>query len=117
MLAGYLSKLPIPPAWGLRVLNIHPSLLPAFGGPGMYGDRVHAAALARGVTVSGCTVHFVTEKYDEGPILLQRTVPGGARRRRGRPRRPGVRRGMRRATCRAAVGGRGNRVRVRLRAT
>lgn len=75
VLAGYLSRLPIPPAWDLRVLNIHPSLLPAFGGVGMYGDRVHAAALARGVTVSGCTVHFVTEEYDAGPILSQTVVP------------------------------------------
>jgi phosphoribosylglycinamide formyltransferase-1 len=75
LLAGYLTKLPVPPAWDLRVLNIHPSLLPAFGGPGMYGERVHRAAVARGVTVSGCTVHFVTEEYDAGPILSQTVVP------------------------------------------
>ncbi|MFH5804770.1 phosphoribosylglycinamide formyltransferase [Alienimonas sp. DA493] len=75
VLAGFLSRLPIPERWDLRVLNIHPSLLPAFGGAGMYGDRVHRAALARGVTVSGCTVHLVTEEYDAGPIVLQSVVP------------------------------------------
>lgn len=75
VLAGFLSRLPIPKRWDLRVLNIHPSLLPAFGGAGMYGDRVHRAALARGVTVSGCTVHLVTEEYDAGPIVLQAVVP------------------------------------------
>ena len=75
VLAGFLSRLPIPPAWALRVLNVHPSLLPAFGGRGMYGDRVHRAALDRGVTVSGCTVHFVTDEYDAGPILSQTVVP------------------------------------------
>ncbi|NNJ27603.1 Phosphoribosylglycinamide formyltransferase [Planctomycetes bacterium LzC2] len=75
VLAGFLSRLPIPERWELRVMNIHPSLLPAFGGAGMYGDRVHRAALARGVTVSGCTVHFVTEEYDAGPIVSQSIVP------------------------------------------
>ena len=75
VLAGFLSKLPIPDRHAGRVLNMHPSLLPAFGGPGMYGDRVHAAAIARGVTVSGCTVHLVTDDYDAGPIVLQRVVP------------------------------------------
>ena len=75
LLTGYLSRLPIPQRWDLRVMNIHPSLLPAFGGAGMYGDRVHRAALARGVTVSGCTVHLVTEEYDAGPIVLQSVVP------------------------------------------
>ena len=75
VLAGFLSKLPIPDRHAGRVMNIHPSLLPAFGGPSMYGDRVHAAALARGVTVSGCTVHLVTDDYDAGPIVLQRVVP------------------------------------------
>ena len=75
VLAGFLSKLPVPDRHAGRVLNVHPSLLPAFGGPGMYGDRVHRAAVARGVTVSGCTVHFVTDDYDAGPIVLQRVVP------------------------------------------
>lgn len=58
-----------------RILNVHPGLLPAFGGQGMYGRNVHAAALAYGAKVSGCTVHFVDEQYDHGPIILQRTVP------------------------------------------
>jgi phosphoribosylglycinamide formyltransferase-1 len=75
VLAGFLRLLPIPVAWEGRVLNIHPSLLPAFGGKGCYGDRVHAAALARGVQFSGCTVHYVTNEYDAGPILLQKVVP------------------------------------------
>lgn len=57
------------------VLNIHPSLLPAFGGQGMYGRRVHEAVLASGVRVTGVTVHFVDAEYDHGPIIMQRTVP------------------------------------------
>jgi formyltetrahydrofolate-dependent phosphoribosylglycinamide formyltransferase len=74
VLAGFLSLLPIPAAWKGRVLNIHPALLPAFGGKGFYGDRVHAAVLAAGVPVTGCTVHYVDDQYDHGPILLQRSV-------------------------------------------
>ena len=74
-LAGFLALLAIPAWWRLRVLNIHPSLIPAFCGKGMHGRRVHAAALGRGVTVSGCTVHFADDDFDHGPILLQRTVP------------------------------------------
>lgn len=61
--------------WSGRVMNIHPALLPAFGGKGMYGDRVHAAVLASGARESGCTVHFVDEHYDQGPIILQRRCP------------------------------------------
>ncbi|MBL8862595.1 MAG: phosphoribosylglycinamide formyltransferase [Planctomycetes bacterium] len=72
VLAGFLRLLVIPEAWLGRVLNIHPSLLPAFGGKGCYGHKVHEAVLARGCTVSGCTVHYVTNEYDAGPILLQR---------------------------------------------
>jgi folate-dependent phosphoribosylglycinamide formyltransferase PurN len=56
-------------------MNIHPALLPSFGGKGMYGHHVHEAVLARGCKVSGCTVHFVNNEYDEGPIILQRAVP------------------------------------------
>lgn len=56
-------------------MNIHPALLPAFGGKGMYGDRVHRAVLASGARLSGCTVHFVTEVPDAGPIILQAAVP------------------------------------------
>ena len=72
-LAGWLCMLNIPPRYENRVMNIHPALLPAFGGPGMYGRRVHEAVLAHGCKVSGCTVHFVDENYDNGPIILQRT--------------------------------------------
>ena len=61
--------------WPDRLLNIHPSLLPAFGGKGFYGHRVHSAVLARGCQVSGCTVHLVDEVYDNGPILVQRWCP------------------------------------------
>lgn len=58
-----------------RVLNVHPSLLPAFGGQGMYGTRVHRAVLEHGCKVSGCTVHLVDERYDTGPILAQSAIP------------------------------------------
>ncbi len=75
VLAGFLRLLVIPAAWEGRVLNIHPALLPAFGGKGFYGERVHKAVLARGVQFTGCTVHYVTNEYDAGPILLQRCVP------------------------------------------
>lgn len=79
VLAGYLRLLPIPPELEGRVVNIHPALLPAFGGPGMHGDRVHAAAIEafnRGdITESGCTVHLCDNTYDTGPIVLQRSCP------------------------------------------
>jgi len=74
VLAGFLRLLPIRDAWKGRVINIHPSLLPAFGGKGYYGDRVHAAVLERGVQFTGCTVHVVDEVYDNGRIVLQRVV-------------------------------------------
>jgi formyltetrahydrofolate-dependent phosphoribosylglycinamide formyltransferase len=74
-LAGWLSLLEIPPAWDGKVMNIHPALLPSFGGPGMYGPRVHQAVLNHGCKVSGCTVHFVNNDYDSGPIILQRCCP------------------------------------------
>ena len=74
ILAGFLRYLPIPEAWLGRVINIHPSLLPAFGGKGFYGDRVHKAVLERGVQFTGCTVHYVDNVYDNGPIILQRCV-------------------------------------------
>lgn len=72
VMAGFLKHVLIPPDFENRVINIHPSLLPAFGGKGMYGHNVHAAAIERGVTISGCTVHFVDNQYDHGPIILQR---------------------------------------------
>jgi phosphoribosylglycinamide formyltransferase-1 len=74
-LAGWLHLLPIPNDFRHRVLNIHPSLLPAFGGKGMYGHHVHEAVLTYGAKVSGCTVHFADDTYDTGPILVQKCVP------------------------------------------
>jgi len=76
-LAGYLRLLPKPvlDAFPNRILNIHPALLPKFGGKGMYGNHVHEAVLAAGESESGCTVHFVTEHYDEGPPILQKRCP------------------------------------------
>ena len=75
VLAGYLKLLPIEPDFAGRVLNIHPSLLPKFGGKGMHGERVHGAVLAAMETVSGCTVHLCNDKFDDGRILLQARVP------------------------------------------
>ncbi len=76
-LAGYLKKIPaeIVREYRYRILNIHPALLPLFGGSGMYGHHVHEAVLASGMKVSGATVHFVDEEYDRGPILIQQCVP------------------------------------------
>lgn len=74
-LAGFLSLLDIPDRYAYRVLNIHPALLPAFGGQGMFGRHVHEAVLRAGCKVSGCTVHFADQTYDTGPILVQRTCP------------------------------------------
>ena len=77
VLAGYLKLVPRATVarFRHRMINIHPALLPAFGGPGMYGRRVHEAVLASGATVSGATVHYVDEQYDRGPIIAQRRVP------------------------------------------
>lgn len=76
-LAGYLRKIPaaVVKAFRGRMLNIHPALLPAFGGHGLYGRRVHEAVLAYGARWSGATVHLVDEEYDTGPIVLQTPVP------------------------------------------
>lgn len=74
VLAGFLRLLAIPKRWLGHVLNIHPSLLPAFGGKGFYGERVHRAVIERGVQFTGCTVHYATNEYDAGPILLQRCM-------------------------------------------
>lgn len=73
VLAGYLKLIRIPPGFEGRVVNIHPALLPSFGGSGMYGAKVHEAVLAAGCKVSGCSVHLCDERYDTGPILLQRS--------------------------------------------
>lgn len=75
VLAGFLSLYQPPPSLAGKVMNIHPALLPSFGGKGLYGDRVHRAVLEAGVKVSGCTVHFADAQYDHGPIILQRAVP------------------------------------------
>ncbi len=75
VLGGFLKLLAIPSDFENRLVNIHPALIPAFCGHGFYGRRVHAVVLEHGARVSGCTVHFVDNHYDHGPILLQRVVP------------------------------------------
>ena len=77
VLAGYLKLVPrdVVERYRGRIINIHPALLPAFGGPGMYGRRVHEAVLASGAPVSGATVHLVDEVYDRGRVLAQARVP------------------------------------------
>jgi phosphoribosylglycinamide formyltransferase-1 len=74
-LCGYMRWLRVDADLVGRVVNIHPALLPEFGGSGMYGMHVHRAVLASGAPMSGCTVHFVDEVYDHGPIILQRCCP------------------------------------------
>ncbi|MEO1991079.1 MAG: phosphoribosylglycinamide formyltransferase [Pirellulales bacterium] len=74
VMAGFLQHINIPQDFQSKVINIHPSLLPSFGGKGFHGMHVHRAVLDRGCTVSGCTVHFVDNEYDHGRILLQETV-------------------------------------------
>jgi len=73
VLAGYLKHVPasVIQEYRGRIINIHPGLLPDFGGPGMYGARVHAAVLASGATSTGLTVHFVDDEYDHGPVIAQ----------------------------------------------
>ncbi|MEX0727410.1 MAG: phosphoribosylglycinamide formyltransferase [Planctomycetaceae bacterium] len=73
--AGFVCLLRIPEDFTDRVLNIHPALIPSFCGKGFHGVKVHAAAIERGVKISGCTVHFADNQYDHGPIVLQRAVP------------------------------------------
>lgn len=75
VMAGWLKFAPVPEDFNGRVVNIHPSLLPSFGGQGMYGDRVHEAVLERGCKVTGVTVHYVDNEYDAGPIIWQTPVP------------------------------------------
>ncbi len=74
-MAGYLCRYLFSPELNGKVLNIHPSLIPSFCGEGMYGHRVHDAVIAAGVRVTGCTVHFADQRYDTGPIILQRCCP------------------------------------------
>lgn len=74
-LAGWLCLLEIPQKYIGKMMNIHPSLLPSFSGKGMFGHHVHDAVLSHGCKVSGCTVHFVDNTYDNGPIIVQRVCP------------------------------------------
>jgi phosphoribosylglycinamide formyltransferase-1 len=74
VMAGFLKHVLIPSDFTNRVLNIHPSLIPAFCGKGMYGNRVHQAVADSDVTVSGCTIHFVDNEFDHGPIIYQQIV-------------------------------------------
>ncbi len=75
VMGGFLQHLLIPADFEHRVLNIHPSLIPAFCGQGFYGLKVHQAAIDYGVKISGCTVHFVDDQYDHGPVILQQSCP------------------------------------------
>lgn len=75
VMGGFLRRLTIPGDFANRIVNIHPSLIPAFCGKGNYGSRVHQAVVDYGCKVSGCTVHFVDDQYDHGPIIAQATVP------------------------------------------
>lgn len=75
VLAGWLSLLDIPDRYLGRAMNIHPALLPSFGGHGMYGHHVHQAVIDHGCKISGCTVHFLDNTYDTGPIVVQRVCP------------------------------------------
>ena len=75
ILGGFLSLLEIPRDYVHRVMNVHPALLPSFGGRGLHGRKVHEAVLESGVKVSGCTVHFADDQYDAGPIIAQHAVP------------------------------------------
>jgi phosphoribosylglycinamide formyltransferase-1 len=73
--AGWLCLWKIPPQYENKVMNIHPALLPSFGGKGMWGHNVHQAVLDAGCKISGCTVHFCTNEYDKGPIITQLSCP------------------------------------------
>jgi len=77
LLAGYMKLLPrsMIKAYSRRILNIHPALLPRFGGKGMYGIKVHESVISSGVEETGVTIHYVDERYDEGPIIAQRRIP------------------------------------------
>jgi phosphoribosylglycinamide formyltransferase-1 len=75
VMGGWLKLVTIPDNFSNRVINIHPALIPLFCGKGMYGPAVHHAVLGAGATISGCSVHFVDNQYDHGPIIAQRAVP------------------------------------------
>lgn len=74
-LAGYLKLIKIPPGYERRIVNIHPALLPKYGGPGMHGHHVHEAVIRAGEKESGCTVHYCDDRFDTGDIILQRRCP------------------------------------------
>lgn len=74
VMGGFLRRVQIPADFENRVINIHPSLIPAFCGKGSYGRKVHQAVINYGCKISGCTVHFVDDQYDHGPIIAQETV-------------------------------------------
>jgi formyltetrahydrofolate-dependent phosphoribosylglycinamide formyltransferase len=74
-LAGFMLRLKIPPEYEGRIMNVHPALLPTFGGKGFFGHHVHEAVLKAGCKLTGCTVHFVDNEYDHGPIIAQLGVP------------------------------------------
>lgn len=75
VLAGFLKQLVVPGDFAFRVVNIHPALIPSFCGKGFYGHFVHEAVLNYGAKLTGCTVHFVDNEYDHGPVILQKAVP------------------------------------------
>ena len=75
VMAGFMSLLDVPEDFANRIVNVHPALIPAFCGQGMYGHHVHEAVLAYGAKITGVTVHFANAQYDEGPIILQAAVP------------------------------------------
>lgn len=75
VMAGFLKRITIPEDFANRVVNIHPALIPAFCGEGFYGHRVHEAVLEYGAKLSGCTVHFADNQYDNGPVIVQQAVP------------------------------------------
>lgn len=74
VMGGFLKKIVVPADFENRIINIHPSLIPDFCGKGMYGMRVHQAVIESGATTSGCTVHYVDNQYDHGPIIAQKKV-------------------------------------------
>jgi phosphoribosylglycinamide formyltransferase-1 len=75
VLAGYMSLLKVPEDFTNRIINVHPALIPAFSGQGMYGHHVHEAVIEYGAKVTGATVHFVDDSYDHGPIIMQQSIP------------------------------------------
>lgn len=75
VLAGYMSLLKVPEDFTNRIINVHPALIPAFSGQGMFGQHVHEAVIQYGAKISGATVHFVDDSYDHGPIIMQEAIP------------------------------------------